>query len=186
MVLVNDLRGEHRQDLAAEVVLQKDGLLLGEHREVEMLDPLPRHIRREAFVGGVLLFDQRAGVREDRLELFGGAHEGLVVDRVRIEQRRVGQGAHPDHEELVEVAAEDREELQPLEQRNRPVARLFEHAQVELQPAEFAVLVEDRVRVVVHIASPRDILQVLCRENREYCQSGNTPCYRSVLLVIEY
>jgi hypothetical protein len=38
-----------------------------------------------------------------------------------------------DHEELVQVGAEDREELDALEQRVALVERLFQHAQIELQ-----------------------------------------------------
>src|SRR5690348_12633046 len=44
-----------------------------------------------------------------------------------------------DHEELVEVGAEDREELDALEQRMALVHRFFEHAPIELQPAQLAV-----------------------------------------------
>ena len=42
-----------------------------------------------------------------------------------------------DHEELVEVGAVDRDELQPLEQRVALVERFFEDAIVELEPREF-------------------------------------------------
>jgi hypothetical protein len=44
------------------------------------------------------------------------------------------QRRHADHEELVEVRAEDREELHPLEQGHARVLGLFEHAPVELEP----------------------------------------------------
>jgi hypothetical protein len=43
-----------------------------------------------------------------------------------------------DHKILVEVGAEDRHELQPLEERVVPVDRLFQDAFVELEPGEFA------------------------------------------------
>lgn len=46
---------------------------------------------------------------------------------------------HALHEELVEVAGEDRQELDALEQRERLVVGLGEHAPVELQPREIAV-----------------------------------------------
>ena len=63
-----------------------------------------------------------------------------------------GRGAHgeaggdpalepgdPDHEELVEVAGEDREEAGPLEQRHARVRGELEHPLVELQPGDLAV-----------------------------------------------
>jgi hypothetical protein len=48
----------------------------------------------------------------------------------------------PDLVELVEVGAEDRQEAQPLEQRQAAVLRLFEHPPVELELAQLAVEVE--------------------------------------------
>jgi hypothetical protein len=53
---------------------------------------------------------------------------------VLLEKRR-----DPHHEELVEVAADDGEELDALEQRVRRVEGLVEHALVELEPAQLAV-----------------------------------------------
>ena len=49
------------------------------------------------------------------------------------------QPCDPDHEELVQVVREDREELHPLEERVRRVERLLEHAAVELDPAQLPV-----------------------------------------------
>src|SRR5207253_8610472 len=46
---------------------------------------------------------------------------------------------YPDLEELVQVGAEDRQELEPLEPRVRGVGGLFEHPRVELEPGQLAV-----------------------------------------------
>ncbi len=54
----------------------------------------------------------------------------LDAGAVLLEQRR-----QPHHEELVEVGADDAEELDPLEQRVRGVPGLRQHALVELEPA---------------------------------------------------
>src|SRR5262249_59173530 len=55
---------------------------------------------------------------------------------------------HADHEELVEVRAENGEELDPLEERDPPVARLVEDAGIELQPRELAI--DEEARLVKH------------------------------------
>ena len=55
------------------------------------------------------------------------------------------EAGDPHLEELVEVAAEDAEELEPLEQRRPGVERLVQHAAVELEPGELAIDVERRV-----------------------------------------
>jgi len=59
----------------------------------------------------------------------GAAHVHARVD-LALEPR------DPDHEELVQVRAEDREELEPLEERHVGVERLLEHALVEVEPGE--------------------------------------------------
>jgi phosphoribosylanthranilate isomerase len=43
------------------------------------------------------------------------------------------------HEELIEVRADDRQELETLEQRHARVLRFFEHAMVELEPRQLTV-----------------------------------------------
>ncbi len=45
-----------------------------------------------------------------------------------VAERLLAQARHADHEELVEVRAEDRQELDPLEQRVGGVLGLFQHA----------------------------------------------------------
>ena len=49
------------------------------------------------------------------------------------------QAGHADHEELAEVRAQDREELDAFEQGVALVLGLFEHAALEGQHAELAV-----------------------------------------------
>ena len=56
-----------------------------------------------------------------------------------------------DHEELVEIAGEDRQEVGALEQRHPRVLGEFEYALVERQPAQFAVeKAVGRQRAVIH------------------------------------
>ena len=52
------------------------------------------------------------------------------------------QAGDADHEELVEVAGEDRRELQALEQRQVGLLGELEHAPVELDPGQLAVVVQ--------------------------------------------
>ena len=52
------------------------------------------------------------------------------------------QPADTFHEELVEVRADDGDELQSFEQRDTLVPRLVQHPAVERQPGEFPVEVE--------------------------------------------
>ena len=47
---------------------------------------------------------------------------------------------HPYHEELIEVRADDGREAKSLERRHRRVGRLGQHAVVEMEPAQVAVI----------------------------------------------
>jgi len=81
------------------------------------------------------------------------------ADRVQLLRRRepvragieragfdlIDEPSHSDHEELVQVGAEDREELHPLQQRVGGVLRLFENPLLEGEQAQFAVDVERRI-----------------------------------------
>ncbi len=55
-----------------------------------------------------------------------------------VERLRAQQG-HALHEELVQVGREDREELDPLEERRTLVEGFVEHAPVELEPAQITI-----------------------------------------------
>ena len=46
---------------------------------------------------------------------------------------------HAHLEELIQVRADDAEELHPLQQRVLRVERLLQHAVIELQPAQFPI-----------------------------------------------
>src|SRR5262252_10843399 len=74
----------------------------------------------------------------DRVELLLRCQPvgGLLNDARRHLAAKAGD---PNHVELVEVRAEDREELDALEQRNARVECLLQHSRVERQPAEFSI-----------------------------------------------
>jgi hypothetical protein len=109
----------------------------------------------------VLVFVEKrdAGVGERRPELIlhhlHGAlangrqllRHGQAVGRDLLEARALAlaQRRHPDHEELVQVRADDREKLDALEQRMVIRDRLIEHALVEFEPAKFPVGVQRRI-----------------------------------------
>jgi hypothetical protein len=50
-----------------------------------------------------------------------------------------GQAAHANHEKFVGVGRGDGQKLQPFQRRNGSVARLFQHAEVEFNPAQFPI-----------------------------------------------
>ena len=92
--------------------------LLGEHRRVAGHQPVR--------------------LLADRLEDLPRGQPGRGRDRDARGDAALEAG-HPDHEELVEVGREDRQEPHPLQQRDVRVLGQLEHPLVERQPGELAV-----------------------------------------------
>ena len=69
------------------------------------------------------------------------------------------QARDPDHEELVEVRVEDREELDPFEERPGRTQRFFENPAIEREPGDLAIEVEGTVvEPVVRCLTPTDVM----------------------------
>src|SRR3546814_2252857 len=78
-------------------------------------------------------------------------HLGLDLGELLSRRAAVGRGVvdslkllalearDADHEEFVEIAARDRQETQPFEQRMRRIERLFHHPAVEGEPTQLAI-----------------------------------------------
>ena len=82
--------------------------------------------------------DQRAHPLVDQFELFG-RRESVSRGLEHAGRELPPQASDADHVELVEIRREDREELEPLEQRRALVLRLVKHSRIELEPAELAI-----------------------------------------------
>ena len=141
MVLIDDLRREHRHDLCAKVLLQKSRLLVIERVNIEMPDTFTRHIRGQPPVCLILACDQRARLCENRFQLLCGTHAAFIIDCIRLDHRRVRQGTDADHEKFIEIAAENRYEFQSFQQRDRCFIGLLKHTLVKFEPAQFPVVI---------------------------------------------
>ena len=105
------------------------------------LGELGQHVVMQA---ATVLPHQVADDLRDGMELCLGGHAvGRTLDDAGRDLPL--QAGHPDLVELVEIAAEDGEELQSLEEGGSGVERLVQHPAVELQPGELAVDVERRI-----------------------------------------
>ncbi len=120
-------RRQHREDLASEVLVEARLLLRVEllrlhERHAGVAEALTDLVPDPVVLGHELVRAERDG---PELLLRGhavGRELGDVAGELRLEPRR----AH--HEEFVQIAGEDREELQPLVERDPVVRGLREHA----------------------------------------------------------
>ena len=86
----------------------------------------------------VLILDQRQRALVNRRQLFGHAHAvGPAAERAQLQA--LLQAGDADLEELVEVGAGDAEKADALQQRQRFVVRLREHALVEVEKRQLPI-----------------------------------------------
>src|SRR5499425_2290798 len=139
MTEVDGERSEDRQQGAPEIILEE--LLL---RLAGFLGP-----EEEDTLGGkegldflqeatMLLVHQLVYARDHRGHGLCGrepVRPGVLIARVDATLEL----GHPHHEELVQIRAEDGEELHPLEQRHARILRFLEHAAIELEPRQLTI-----------------------------------------------
>ena len=80
---------------------------------------------------GLPTVEEPGQLRHDGFDLLRGGHIALIVHGLLFKLGQVGQAAHADHKELVEVGLEDRNELKALEQRHGLIEGFVEHAVVK-------------------------------------------------------
>ena len=130
-------RGQDGVDLVEEALAER-GVMLGDVRVVDDLDAFGGKRPPDLDEDRRMVGDERQDPLANGRDLFprrppvGGPSDGARLDLL-------AQARDADLEELVEIAGEDGQELDPLEQRITGVASLVEHARVELEPREFAV-----------------------------------------------
>ncbi len=161
---VDGERHQHGEDL-----LREDLAHLNLVRLVELIPGGDRDARR--LERGQHQFAVRLGVAHlEFVRHLGDVGEHVLrgAPDVRRDGEAGGDAAleagDPDHEELVEVAGEDRKEVGALQDRQQRILRQLEHALVEREPAQLSVevavvgqrwirLVDEGGEVVVEVAA---------------------------------
>src|SRR5262249_8926120 len=145
MARIDRQRRHDRQDGPVEIGVEELLLLGREIRRAHEADALGGEQRLElSQEAPVLLVAQAPSALRDGGE---GLRRGEPVGPgrpVSLADPALEPG-HADHEELVEVRADDRQELDPLEERHRRVFGLLEDPAIELEPREPAA--DEVVRV---------------------------------------
>ena len=118
-------------------------MMLGDGGVVEDLDALVRERAPDVDVDGrVVRHEPERALADGRELLLGRPPVGGSGDLAGLDLLAQAGDAHL--EELVEVAGEDRQELDPLEQRVSFIARLVQDTSVEFQPRQFTVQIRKR------------------------------------------
>ena len=126
--------GERWKDVLGEMRPRSRPLLRIEGVRRDQMQTIPLQAGEDvARPDAVLLLGHGVDDRADRRDLLVG-QEAVRSRLADAAQLLLLEAGHADHEELVEVRRDDGEELEPLENGQRGIGRLFEHARVELQP----------------------------------------------------
>ena len=132
-------RCHHGQEPALEVVQEIAGLLGRLLPRADQPDPIGFEARHEHLdEEPVLLLDEVVDPGRD------GQHglargEPVGADRAIACGDLALESGDPDHVVLVEIGAEDGEELDALQERHRLVLGLLEHTAIELEPGQLSV-----------------------------------------------
>ena len=132
-------RGQDRKDEVRKELLEEDSLRRRQVAKAHQLDAVPGELRQDLLQQQrPLLLLARTHSRADLGQLL---RRCPAVGRETLRPALLLQLQSPDplHEELVEVAAEDGDELEPLEERNGRILRLGQNPGVELEPRELAI-----------------------------------------------
>ena len=142
---IDDQRRDDRRHVGLEVA-GYEGAFLGRKRiDAGAVNAQSVELALDALKDRLPAGKEPGQLCHDGVDLLGGGHIALVIDRLFFEFCQVGQAAHAYHKEFVEVGLEDRDEFKALEQRHGLIEGLVEHAVVKAQPAELSIL---RVREV--------------------------------------
>ena len=132
-------RRHHGQEPALEVVQEIAGLLGRLLPRADQADPMGFEARDER------LDEEPVLLLDEVVDPGGDGQHGLARGEPVGSDRAVARGdlalepGHPDHVVLVQIRAEDGEELDALEERHRLVLGLLEHPAIELEPGQLAV-----------------------------------------------
>ncbi|MNE21971.1 hypothetical protein D3C80_1151560 [compost metagenome] len=138
-------RGDDRGDLVAEEA-PHPGLELGvpvtaaNKADLVFLQLRQQHIVEDRVLTMDLAVHHFTDSRQ-RLVRLQAVSAGLLTGKGDL----LLQARHTNFEELIQVAGEDQQELQPLQQRIVLIQRLFQHADIELQLGQLAVNVQAAV-----------------------------------------
>ena len=148
MAGVDGHRGQHGKDRLLEVFLHELLLLRVQFFRLQEADLLLLELGQNFFIqAGVLSLDKFAGPPVGQFKLVVGTQLiGDWIFRFRQAMHLGPQARDPDHHEFIEIAAENAEKLDPLQQWIGVVLGFFQHARVEFQPAQFAIDEVDRAK----------------------------------------
>ena len=136
---VDGQRRQHGKDVVEKDRLERGAIFLRQGVAVQDGDPLGLHLAAQFVEDGLLALHQVARILVDQHQLFGRCQPvrgGCDVSGMG----QFPQARHAHRVEFVKIGRRNRQKAKALQQRHTGILGLFQHAPVETQPAEFAVV----------------------------------------------
>ena len=131
-------RGQHRENVAEEVILEPALLGFGDVRSIDQNDVLLAQILAQRAPARLLIGSETADCLADAGQLLDGS-EPVRAPFNDAFAHLVLETGNAHHEEFIEVVGRDRQKAQALEHRMAFVLRFLQHAPVEVEPGEFPI-----------------------------------------------
>ena len=132
-------RRQQRSHLLREIPRDPVRLGLRELGAAEQPDASGLEFRQHLLIErAVLLDDQLTGLVADPRQHLARLGQGHA-DRRDLRAQLLAQAGHADLEELVQIAADDAQEAQPLQRRHLRIRRQRQHPPIERQQRKFAI-----------------------------------------------
>ena len=140
MARVNDLRREERCDVVFNKATKVIALLFREVFRPEMAYSFFGKRSAYMFVVAFLNRIKLCTTFVYRTNLLFWRHTGFGFADGRLDERQVGETAHANHEKLLQVAPENGNEIQSVEQGHGFICALIKDTFVERKPRKLSVL----------------------------------------------
>ena len=135
MVRSDEDRRQYRQKFCLKEVIHELQLAGVQLLHLDVLDAASAELLHHGAVDLLLHRKESWDHLIDVVKLLLRCPAALIIAVVRCHTREVEDTAHTYHEKLVQIAGENRDELEALQCRHRWVGGLLEHALVKAQPA---------------------------------------------------
>ena len=140
MVAIDDLRGEDGVHFVLKVLPQILLVRLIQIAREKAADAVAPQELLELPADVILFRNQRLDRGKNGLQLLFGGKTGFIVWGVPLDQGQVQQASHANHEKLIQIAGENGDKFEPLQQGNLLIQGLQKHTFIESEPGELPVL----------------------------------------------
>ena len=140
MMLIYNLRGQHRQNTILKNGFQLLVLLFGQVMNTYMTNALFQQLATEISKNSISLNIQLPRLVKNSMKLFRSSHHAFIIPLLRVHSFQAQQTAYSNHKEFIQIAGKNLHKFQALAKRHRAIISLLQYPLVEFQPGQLPIL----------------------------------------------